>query len=388
MARKTLGRVTIPPTAPPPNGDGPGLEDDADDARGDVEMFDTAEDMPALSLFRETGDAGALADASFADWNWQVYRLRSPEEVSRDRKGSRREWMLRLEGPLDLGMIKRECGGGSFEVWGYYGGRLRTRLRQDIGGPRRSFDAPEPAPRPSVQTYQAQPAPMREDSAVLRLLETQGRALEKIAERLAHPQAQGAAPLGVADVLALADRLNNRETPNPSGDVLKELVSAFRMGMDVKSDASPPEKSTTELVLEKLGPVAEKIALAFVQQPRRPGPRPVPPGASRAEVVEPTAAPPEQAEPEPAGSHRWPALIEALANAVASGVDPADFCTTVELLLPPQELGMLRLASPETILGQIRESAGTVYPILATEQAAAFVQAVLAELNATDGPPG
>lgn len=386
MARKTPGRITIPPAAQAPNGESPGLEDDGDDARGDVEIFDAVDDMPALSLFRETGDAGALADASFADWNWQVYRLRTVEEVSRDRKGSRREWMLRLEGPLDLGMIKRECGGGSFELWGYYGGRLRTRLRQDIGGPRRSFDAPEPAPRSAAPSYQGPPVAMRDDSAVLRLIESQGRVLEKIAERLQHPQAQAAAPLGVADVLALADRLNNRETPNPSGDVLKELVSAFRMGMEVKSDASPAEKSTTELVLEKLGPVAEKIALAFVQ-PRRPAPRTAAaPGTSRAEVVE-TAAAAEQAEPA-TGSHRWPALIEALANAVASGVDPADFCTTVELLLPPQELGMLRLASAGSILEQIRASAGAEYPILATEQAAAFVQAVLAELNATDGSSG
>jgi hypothetical protein len=143
------------------------------------------------------------------------------------------------------------------------------------------------------------------------------------------------------------------------------------------------------MVLDKLGPVAEKIAMAFMA-PRRPGPpRPgapaAPATASRAEVVDPPE--PEAAPgPEP-GAHRWPAVIEALANGVASGVDPADFCTTLELLLPPQELGMLRMASADVVLEQVRANAGGAYPILATEQAAAFVQAVLAELNATEGAP-
>ncbi len=388
-------RIVIPP-GPPPAGEPEGeptepgaLDYDGDDNAGRLETWGPM-DNEGLNLFRETGDAAALSDASFADWAWQVYRLRTPDEVSRDRKGSRREWMMRLDGPLELTEIRRQCGGGAFEIWGYYAKRLRCRLRQDIGGPRRTFDRPEAAPVAAPSAVSVS----RDDSMLVRALEQQGRTLDAIVRRLESPPQPAAPAMSVAEVFAIADRLNQREAPSPSGDVLKELVSAFRLGMEVKQDAGgSAAKTTAEILLEKLAPVAEKIAMAVVSGPRRPPGPPrraaPPPSGSSAEVVDPPgadAAPPAAPEPDP-GAHRWPAVVEALANAVARGDDPGVFVDTLELLLPPQELGMLRLAPAETLVAQLRESAGGQYPVLNTEQAAAFVQAALAELNRSDGPP-
>ena len=75
-----------------------------------------------------------------------------------------------------------------------------------------------------------------------------------------------------------------------------------------------------------------------------------PRSGSVAEVVETVPAP--AVEPEPEESPRMAAVVDALARAVdAMGTDddrePADFAATVETILNPVELSMLRLATTD-----------------------------------------
>ena len=60
-----------------------------------VEMIGEPFDNPALDLYRESGDLEALRDSSFSDWSWIVYRLATPEEVTRARLRSPRVWQVR-----------------------------------------------------------------------------------------------------------------------------------------------------------------------------------------------------------------------------------------------------------------------------------------------------
>jgi hypothetical protein len=346
-------------------------------------MFDPAFEHQGLNLYRETGDMGALEDVSFQDWTWQVYRMRGPEEMIQNRVKSARVWMTKVTGPVDLSQIQRHLGGGDFEFWGYFGGHLRTRIRHEIDGPRKTYDGVTtraevtPAPAAAVATTT--------DDRILRLLEGQQRTLDAIAVNLARP-ATNRDSLSVTDVFSIADRISQRTASPENG--LSTVVEAFKEGMALRANVEGgPEKSTTEVVIEKLSPLLERVLGAMLAN-RRPAPAPRPaapagtvvPAASRAEVLDDAGDPAPAADASEDG-YRWRAAIEAMANAIAEGEDPADFAVTLERILNAQELGMLRLGSAEMVTETVRKNAGSRFEILNTDAAAAFVAAVLEELK-------
>ena len=84
-------------------------------------------------------------------------------------------------------------------------------------------------------------------------------------------------------------------------------------------------------------------------------------------------------------NYRWPAAIEALANAIAGDEDPIEFAITLEHILNKQEFGMLRQATVDLVMGEVGVWVDS-FPILKTDQARTFLEALLAEIKNPSSP--
>lgn len=339
-------------------------------------------DHPGLNAWRKSGDYAVLGDPSFAEWEWTVYRLHTPDEVTRLRPSSPRLWITRTTGPLDIFSVQANYGGGTFEFWGKYESELRARIKVDLAGPRKDFGA-------VAMVAAAAPTPVAPatDPAIMRLLEAQQRTLDQLSARVAAAPAPAAPPFSMRDAFELFDRMGSR--PQQSEGQLGELVSAFREGISLRDQlGGAPERSNTDVILERVMPVIERVAVQ-VLSPRRPMPPPPP------RTVAPHAVVVDQApETEPpvtsvvavaADDHRWRTAIEILANAIAAGDDPIDTADTIRSILQPMEVGMLRLANDEDATAKIRELAGGKFQVFDRPEAGVFIGAVLSELRNPTG---
>jgi hypothetical protein len=90
-------------------------------------------------------------------------------------------------------------------------------------------------------------------------------------------------------------------------------------------------------------------------------------------------------ESEAVVNHRWPAAIESLANAIADGEDAQEFAITLEHILNKQEFGMLRAATLDQVMTEMQAAFGA-FPILKTDQAQTYIQALLAEIKNPSAP--
>ena len=386
-----------------------------DDFAGQVVEFE----HQGLDLFRETGDMGALQDDAFRDWSWVVYRMRTPAEMAASGASSVRVFVCRTVGPFDVEALRRDFGGGVYEIRGTFDKHLRIRHTMEVEGPRRVYapivEAPPPptAPPPPVVMPQHHVADYPDD--IRRRLESNERLLERLLDRMSTtPAAAATPPPSLGDILALANQLNDRreQMPTPTSETVKELLNVLRMGMDLKSEATGgPETSMAERILDRALPSLERIAVGIFTAPGRPrapgapaparaGGPPAVPGSnlptpppvvhqpSAAVVVETPAA----TSPTPAatndGAHRWPAAIEALAHAIERGDEPASFADTLDLLLAPEDLDMLAANPNAAVTAQLRAAAGGAFPVLETPGAEAFIAGVLASLREDlDGAP-
>lgn len=348
------------------------------------------------------GDLLALADATYADWTWHVYRMRSPEDMARTRSRQQSVWVLTITGPLDIAQLRDTVGGGLFTLWGYIGGKLQHKIRFEMEGPPRFYTPPAP-PAPVAAPAPAAPAPAptpnETDPVLLQLLQSQQKTLEAIAAAVARPQQP--AGFSFREMLAFAQSMGGR---GGSGVDVKDMVALFRQGIEIGGEAGGGEKSTLDIVLEKGIPVLERIAINLARRPvvARPGapaqPRPRTP--SSAQVIEDppgvataTAQPPgssgpvepELTEEQKAAAIRWGAAVDALARAVESGDDPVDFADTLDALLLPEEIDLMLAGGATAVMEQLRTAADR-HPVLAEPRAEQFVEAVLTSL-ANDPEP-
>lgn len=341
-------------------------------------------DHVGLNAWRASGDYAALSDPSFADWEWTVYRLHTPDEVARLRTSGPRLWLGRTHGPLDLSAIQSSYGGGSFELWGKFDGRLLCRPQVDIAGQRKDFSA-APVAAPAA----AAPAGAALDPTLARILENQQRTLDRLEAASRIPVPAAAAPFGIKDAFELFDRMQPRV---PDGGQLGELVSAFREGIELgKAAEGTPAADKTELILKAVMPAVERVAGAILSSRGRPsGPRPAPASRSGAHVVDTplTGATEEQPVTETTtvvaeveGAHRMQTAIEVLANSMAAGDEPADAADTIGRILQPQEVWLFCQASDAEVVDAARTTAGGRFPLLERPEAVPFITAVLAELK-------
>lgn len=366
--------------------------ENAADETGDVEIFD-GPDIPGLSLYRESGDMAALSDANFGDWEWWVYRIRSTAEMQELRTKEVRVLVLKLTGPLDVVELMRACGGGVFEIRGFFDHIMRTRIRREFAGPIKTYGT-EPVQIQSVTARSNQaPAPAAPNSELAmmrRMIRRQNRVLEGLTglvqSRLASPAPAVVDPMAqLTAVLEIADRIHDKTNPKPEANVLGEVVSAFRSGMELRKEIDgEPEKSATELVIDKGLPMVERLLGTFLanrRAPARPAPPHPPSGAQVVDTPSPPSSPPRPPAAVDAGEHRWTTAIEAMARAMSEGEDAGEFAITLEAILQPAEIALVRMASTEQVVATLRERAGGAFPVFGTDAAAAYIAAVKAALE-------
>ena len=393
------------PAVPAIDGDALNEQQDERDA---VEIFD-GPPVPGLPLYIASGDMAALSDAGFGDWEWWIYRIRSAAEMAEQRTRESRVLYVKLTGPLDITEVMRTVGGGVFEIRGFYEHIMRTRIRREFFGPVKVVE-PERSPIQSVTVAPVAAAPSvplaGEALELRRALRRQRRDMQElrtlVATRLAAPVA-AAAPVvdpmaQLTAVLEVADRIHANRNPAPEANVLGEVVSAFKQGMGLAREIEgAPEKTTTEQLIEHGVPMVERLFGTFLASRGRPMTRtaPPPPPArepSSAQVIDPPAVPPGTPPAPPAsappvassGEHRWTTAVEALARSIEAGDDPSDFALTLEAILLPAEIGLLRFAGADAVLEKLRERAGGRFPVLTSDAALPFVVAVKAALEGDD----
>lgn len=381
------------PSAPPPGGS---PDENASDDGGTFEFLPNFE-HEGLDRFRDSGDMAALHDASFNDWEWVIYRLRSPREMTDLQTRIQRVLIAKITGPLDVTHVQSLCGGGVFEFRGFLQNILRTRFTQELAGPPKHYAALAPTIA-TPASMASTPAPVAvvsdPERRMLRLIRMQRRQIAELAASVQQLAARPATPapsagMDLAALIEVADRLNARANPHPEANVLNQVVDAFQKGMDMRAALEgQPESSTVDKLIDKGMPAVERLLGTLLAPRMRPraaaAPAPVPPPSS-AVVVETAPEPPAATAPAAAeaddGRHRWATAIEALARAIAENDDPADFAVTLEAVLQPQEVEILVGSPDEATVAQVRANAGGAFPALNTDAGAAFIAAVLAELR-------
>jgi hypothetical protein len=322
----------------------------------------------------EVGDIVELSDTRYREWVWWVYRMRSQAELQKEPRARQRVVVTKVVGPLDVLDIQTRFGGGVYEFRGFLGGQLQLRRVFEIEGRQGVPAPPPPAPPP--------PAPhpaLGELTAALTQLREQ---FARIEAKVAAPTQQG---FTISDTLKLIAEL--RAASGGGGEsskaLVKEMFDAVKMGMELRGEVQGGERSTAELLIEKLAPSVERIATAVLtrRQPPPPPPRRTAP-ASQAEVVETTPAP--QAAPaatEPGGENfRIMAAVDAFARAIANEDEPGDFADSLDHILNPAEMAWLAGKSTDELLAELAPV--TVrYEVFGTEPARVFIEAVLTELR-------
>lgn len=374
MATRRRRRTEV--ESPPQGADGQ-QDDDLEDEEDDAERA-------------RLGDLVALADSTFADYTWHVFRQRSPEDMARTRSRQQSVFATTITGPIDMTQLRATVGGGVFTLWGYLGGKLTRKIRFEMEGPPIYYAPPSVAPAVPVAPAGTAPTstPNGTDPVLLGVLQTILKTQEAIATRLAQPAPQSG--FSFREMLALSSAMGGRQS---NGIEMKDLVQLFQQGIEIGGNAAGGnEKSTLEVVLEKGIPALEKVAMAMSRRaaarpPGSPAPRPRP--ASAAVVVEDPPAPgaatstPAEAEltdDQKAEAMRWGATVDALARAIQDGTEPDDFADTLDALLLPTEIDLMLMGETADVVAQLRTAADR-YPILNTPGAESFVDRVLASLR-------
>lgn len=363
MARTRRRPEVIPP---PPSDQALPPETDPDDEEED-------------QIRNEVGDIAELADPTYRSWTWWVYRKKSDAEMSRDPRGKQRVFCTKVVGPLDVTEIQGRFGGGVFDFWGYFDGRLKMRVEHELEGPVKMYAPVTPPPTPPPVSASSN-GPVSSDPMVA-MLQGQQRILEAILKRLEAPppQPQG---LTLKDLVMLMPLFQNQGTGT---EVIQQMAGLFKMGAEVRGTIEGGgEKNTTEAILSAVVPAVERLATAVMTQ-RRSGPRPSvarrpvptsPDGAATVPEADVIEVPPLDI-----AAARGMAVVDALARAIVRGDDPGDFAATAEAILTDEDLHLMRAASDEQVITQLRQDAGGKYPVLERDDAAAFISAVLAELR-------
>lgn len=338
------------------------------------------------------GDIAELGENRYREWKWYVYRLRTPVERAEDPAAGLRELMTVFVGPVDIMQVQRDFGGGQFEFRGFQD-RMRKLKRVALAGPRKVFSQSVVMSGPAPAAAPAADGILGELAVSVR---QQGQLLERLAERVSNPAPAPAQGMTFDNVIQLATLISGqREHQQTTPEVFKEMAGLFRQGLEAGASRDPGETNTTAAVIQTLAPSIERIASALLTRrggAPTPAARPAMTTAapvSSAHVIEThtntAAAPaaPDQAETET--SFRMQAVTDSLARAISAfGTqaerDPEDFAGTIEDLLEPSEIAILRLATLDGLMSEL-ETVSERYPVFRSPQARAYCARVLAALR-------
>ncbi|HLB37467.1 MAG TPA: hypothetical protein VJL31_12925 [Gemmatimonadales bacterium] len=374
-------------------------------AAPEAELYDELEPEDAAEQ-AAIGTLFTIQGPEFEGIEWGIHRYLTRQEMAQNPSANKYEWVADVTGELHGGDLVAQVGGGTFRFFGHVPSadgktkRLRHNRKITLAGPRKDFSWSPPPPPATA------PAPNGPDPMLAQMLAAQQRQLDKIEMRLATPPAPAADPTaqmaamlgllkGVLDIVPKPAVI----TPPAPVDVMqmtKEVMNAINVGVNLRESLGGVgvEKSTAEIIVDKVMPAAERLLVAIAT--RRPSAARPAPVAVQAEVVtdRPAAQPAPPPPPTPATSEpevddgearaRMATLVGSMARAITGRTEPADFASSVEDILAPDELEIVRLMTAEQLMAEIAPAAGGRYPVLLTDQAKAYVAEVLTELNRAD----
>ncbi len=328
------------------------------------------------------GDIAILSDPSYQDWEWHIWRFRTKTELAADPQGGVRELIEKRVGPIDVFELREQLGGGVFELWGFFnngdggGKRLRKKPVFTFAGPRKRYDVPIlPTPAPA-----AVPQAPASDPALIRILDRIDMRLDQLKDGTG---SKAPTLKDMADTLMTLDALRKRgdqPVANPEREIVNTYFAMVEKGIELGQQRDPsvaPTGTDWAKVFELGLPLIDRLISRYGQI-RRPPPRPAPSPGDKSTPS--AAAVVDQPNEVPEMNHRWPTAIESLANAIADGEDPREFAITLEHILNKQEIGQLRLATLDQVMSELQVAFET-YPILKTDQARMFIEALLAEIK-------
>lgn len=363
----------VVPSAPP-----------ADDAPAGLER-PQGDDQPGNGP-DDLGDLFALADESYRDAVWYVWRRRLPGDAVDKRSNPNAPiYVAKVVGPVDIDDLAKMTGGGSFRLCGYRGGEKFIERPFEVDGPRKVYPADVKAEPTAAAPVAAVPDQSQAIAAVIE------RMFDKLEQKLSTSQQSNGSgnALTVKDAIELAKMMRGEPQASPDAAVVQTYVGILKDGIALGAQREAAGGTDWAAVLEKGTPLLEKLVTGILtrrQAPpmrRAPGAQPAR-SASHAEVVqEPAATAP--VDPPAGESPRMTAVVEGLARAVdemgtENEIEPADYAATVEHILNPAECSMLRITTTDTLMGELASVADR-FPSLATPQARAFVDAVLTALR-------
>ena len=336
----------------------------------------------ALADAPDAGDLEHLMNAG-PEWRWSIYRrLTSAEKANYP--GQHRVWLASAEGRMDIPAFQAEWGGGTFDFFGTIEGEQGLKKRRTISL-RGALKPLAPVEVPQTMHTPSQLQPSGPTTTELAILKT----LEAISTRLATPPP--AAPgLTIKDLIEWQKVMVGNQPEAPDGSkVVEAMIGMLERGIGIGTEHSG-ERSTAEVIVDKVLPSVEKLASAIMTARRRPM---VPnPRAPEAEVVggQPTPAPPapptETETEDYAEAATWTTVVLSLVRALQSQlgpdpVEPEDFAATLEHVLPDEDLEALARLTPQDAIRQLAAMAPPHREILSTPQALDFVTKVLVELG-------
>jgi len=348
---------------------------------------------------RDIGDLAALAAAD-SGWHWQVHRIKSQDEISKNRRGKERIWVTAITGAVDLQDFHARHGGGVYEFWGSVGGQLTKKVTLELDGlPRiRTVSDPTPATTPLVNGELS-----RGERLMLKMIRLQERRIQQI-ERTAAPIEKPSSITELVSALGTMDELRQRGQPVTDQSIAKELfqsmTTAMQKGIELGQGRDPipaGEGGTDWLkVAETFVPLAGRVLDRMAQS--RPVARAASPprartasaagaapptpdaasGSSSAEVIENdvvvTATP-------AITTARWMVVMDLLAQGVREAAPREDVADMIAEILPDGELEAILQLPDQAVVNDIAAKAGGQYPELVSEAGMAYVASILIELK-------
>jgi hypothetical protein len=324
------------------------------------------------------GDLADLDSQKFSDYEWNIYRLRTAEDMAKSGTRSPRVWIAKRVGPVNLNEIQADYGGGWFEFWGRLNGVTKFKFRREIDGDPKVFK-PDASGKTSLLAPNGDASSsVSVEEAVRRAVARERRRAQVELERHQRSEEQKRLEAQIAELKQLVSQAASRPAVEQKPERLKDLAETMVMLRSLAPEGSAMnplellqtarqwmeqgillgekrEPGTSEggdgWNAERITAIAQAVAqvLSRFTPPRREPPRGAqatqqPATAPNADVpladVVPPAAQATQATSDP--HYRWKSAIETVARNMVRGRGPDDTAASIEDTLNEEELKNLK----------------------------------------------
>lgn len=310
-----------------------------------------------------------------------VYRLDDSGQRPGRGGDGRPAYFRKLYGDIDPEIVRRECGGGEFELKVHVNRKIRKTVKISVLGPRLSDEDVSRMTQPEKTGAPAAPeppAPAAIDPAQLAaaigsaVVQSLAPVLERIASSSVRQEPARDA-LTIDQMLSLMDRM--RPNAPDATSLVKMQTDMLTRGIELANRATGEGRSLGDAIVETMPSLVETVDKMLAARQANialsANTRPVAAAPDNRSGAAPPSAPAQQ-------NVTNLVLAGQVASAIANQVQPEDFADMLETLYGA-EAAKIASVDAATIAGVLRPFAAQ-FPVLGTEQLQPYVQAVLHEL--------